>query len=124
MTKREFTNINEYHYNRSHVTRWIASHLLRYKLTLFSYMLLVIATHALYSTIPVLAGNAFNVVLSREGGLNQLGSIALELLVVAFITGGIDLSARTCAEFLSERATRDARDELYVSLLDRRLSVG
>jgi ATP-binding cassette subfamily B protein len=119
LSKREFTVADAYQYNRASPGRWIASHLLRYKPTLFSYMLLAIATNALYSTIPILAGSAFNAVLPGGGGLRQLGSIALEVLAVVLITGGIDLSARICSQVLGTRVSRDARDELYVSLLEK-----
>jgi ATP-binding cassette subfamily B protein len=119
LSKREFTVANAYQYNRASPGRWIASHLLRYKPTLFSYMLLAIATNALYATIPILSGNAFNAILPGGGGLRQLGSIVLTLLAVVFITGGVDLSARVCSQVLGSRVSRDARDELYVSLLEK-----
>jgi ATP-binding cassette subfamily B protein len=117
LSKREFTVANEYFYNRSSPTRWIISHLLRYKHLAFGFMLLSISTNTLFSTISVLIGNAFNVV--QQGEYAQLGTIALILLGVVVVAGLTDVSARLTVEILGKRFARDAREELYISLLGK-----
>lgn len=119
LAKREFTVADEYRYNWSSPVRWIASHLLRYKFYVFGFMLLCIVTNALYASIPFLTGSAFNAVLNKETALSQLGLIALSLLGVIVIQGIFDLSARFFAEILSKRFARNAREELYTSLLGK-----
>ena len=119
LLKREFTVAGEYHYNRSSPVRWIISHLLRYKHLILSFMLTVILTNTLYSVIPVLTGVAFNVVLQGESAHYSLLGISLDLLVVILVGGGLDLCARFFPELLGKRLARDARSELYLSLLGK-----
>ena len=119
MIKREFTIAGEYHYNRSSPVRWIISHLLRYKHLILSFMLTVILTNVLYSVIPVLTGVAFNVVLQGESANNSLLGISLALLAVILVGGCLDLCARFFPELLGKRFARDARSELYLSLLGK-----
>jgi len=119
LIKREFTVADEYYYNQSSPVRWIVSHLLRYKHLAISFMLAVILTNTLYSAIPVLTGMAFNAVLAGATAQNQLLKISLILLAVVVIGGGTDLSARFFPEMLGKRFARDARAELYTSLLGK-----
>ena len=119
MLKREFTIADEYHYNRSSPVRWIISHLLRYKHLILSFMLTVILTNILYSVIPVLTGVAFNVVLQGDSAHNSLLGVSLALLAVILVGGGLDLCARFFPELLGKRFARDARSELYLSLLSK-----
>ncbi|GCE19035.1 ABC transporter ATP-binding protein [Dictyobacter kobayashii] len=119
LAKREFTVADEYRYNWSSPVRWIASHLLRYKFYVLGFMILCIATNSLYSSISFLTGSAFNAVLNKETAISQLGIIALSLLGVIVLQGICDLSARFFAEILSKRFARNAREELYTSLLGK-----
>jgi len=119
LLKREFTVADEYHYNRSGPVRWIISHLLRYKHLILSFMLTVILTNILYSVIPVLTGVAFNVVLQGDSAHNSLLGVSLALLAVILVGGGLDLCARFFPELLGKRFARDARSELYLSLLSK-----
>jgi ATP-binding cassette subfamily B protein len=106
LIKREFTVAGEQHYNRSSPVRWIISHLARYIHLVLSFILAVIVTNTIYALIPVLTGVAFN-------------AVSLILLAVVVIGGCFDLSARFFPELLGKRLARDARAELYVSLLGK-----
>ncbi|MDQ2717509.1 MAG: ABC transporter ATP-binding protein/permease, partial [Chloroflexota bacterium] len=119
MSKREFTVAGEYQYNRSSPIRWIISHVLRYKLILSGFLLSTILTNMFYASIPLFTGSAFNAVLQGQRGLGQLASIALSILTVVLIGGVVDLAARFSAEVMGKRLARDARSELYVSLLGK-----
>ncbi|GLV58329.1 ABC transporter [Dictyobacter sp. S3.2.2.5] len=119
LAKREFTVADEYRYNWSSPVRWIASHLLRYKFYVFGFMLLCIATNALYASISFLTGSAFNTILNKGTAISQLGVIALSLLGIIVCQGICDLGARLFAEILSKRFARNAREELYTSLLGK-----
>ncbi len=119
MSKREFTVANEHLYNRSSASRWIISHLLRYKHLAFGFMFLSIITNVLFSTIPTLTGVAFNIVQQGQAGHSQLVQLVLTLLGVVLASGLIDISARLTVEVLGKRFARDAREELYISLLGK-----
>ncbi len=122
MSKREFTVANEYRYNRSSPTRWIISHLWRNKHVALGFMLLSITSNSLFSFISIQTGNAFNAVQSVIAGRGQPGQlvlIALTLLVVVLLSGTADLGARLLSEVTGKRFARDAREELYVSLLGK-----
>ncbi len=119
LSKREFTVVDEYKYNRSSPARWIASHLLRYKHFVFGFMFFSITTNVLYSFIPTLIGSAFNAVTRGEAGRGTLLTIALSMLGIILVQGCMDMSARLSSEVLSKRMARDAREELYISLLGK-----
>src|SRR5215469_15183799 len=119
LIKREFTVADEYYYNHSSPVRWIISHLLRYKHLAFSFMLAAILVNILFSAIPVLTGMAFNAVLAGTAAHDQLLKISLILLAVVLVAGCADLSARFFPELLGKRFARDARAELYTSLLGK-----
>jgi ATP-binding cassette subfamily B protein len=119
LSKREFTVANEYRYNRSSPTRWIISHLLRNKHVAFGFMLLLIASNSLFSFISIQTGRAFNVVQLGEAGRGQLVMIAFTLLAVVILSGTTDLGARILSEITGKRFARDAREELYISLLGK-----
>lgn len=119
LIKREFTVADEYYYDRSSPVRWIISHLLRYKHLILSFFFAAILTNILYSVIPVLTGVAFNIVLQGESARNRLLGVSLALLAVIVVSGGFDLCARFLPELLGKRFARDARSELYLSLLGK-----
>jgi ATP-binding cassette subfamily B protein len=117
LIKREFTVANEYQYNRSGPVRWIISHLLRYKHLVISFMLAATLGNVFYAIIPILTGMAFNAVL--QSAHSTLPGISLALLAVVVVGGCFDLSARFFPELLGKRFARDARTELYLSLLGK-----
>lgn len=117
MLKREFTTTDEYRYNRVTPTRWIASHLVRYRFFLVLAMIMSLLANIFNAAVPALTGNAFDAV--RNNSHAQLLMIVIVLLVVIALTGVVDLAARFSAEILGKRFARDARDELYLSLLSK-----
>lgn len=119
MPKREFTVAGEYHYRRSGPVRWVASHLLRYKHFLGSWLVAGIAAWLLAGSIPVLTGRAFGVITGPHPDGQQLGIIALLALGAVIIQGTLDLVARLSSELLAQRIQRDSRDELYLNLLGK-----
>ncbi|HEX8981676.1 MAG TPA: ABC transporter ATP-binding protein [Ktedonobacterales bacterium] len=117
MANREFTVANEVHYDRRGPIRWIISHVLRYKLYLFIFFVGTVTTQALTAFTPTLIGSAFTVIVRPHPDLAALGVIALEALAVVaviFITGPAGVFG---SEVIAQRLERDAREELYLSLL-------
>lgn len=117
MSKREFSLGNEYRYHLGSPLRWIISHVWRYKHLFFCYIALVIVANALYAAIPLIVGEAFNAVL--QGSRSQLVLQTLTLLSVVLLSGCATLGARFFPELLSKRVVRDARAEVYLSLLGK-----
>jgi ATP-binding cassette, subfamily B, bacterial len=119
LAKREFTLAGERHYNRSGPLAWIASHLMQYPL--FPIIGLVAATlnNFFYSMIQVVIGRAFDLISSPGWSVSALASLALTLFAIAIGQALTGLARNYSAEFVAQRIERDARDELYVSLLGK-----
>jgi ATP-binding cassette subfamily B protein len=118
--KREFTVADEYQYSTVSPTRWIVSHLIRYKFFLLVFLITAALANVLINAcIPLLTGAAFDAVLHGEAGRGRLVVIVFGLLAVVLFGGVIDLCARLSAEILGKRFARDARNELYLSLLGK-----
>ncbi len=119
MIKREFTIADEYQYRRSGPISWIISHVARYRFFLTLFILATIVSNGLYALIPVLTGRAFDAVLHPAPQEPGLLFYALAILAVVLLQGVIYLSANMSVEVLGQRLERDARDELYLSLLGK-----
>ncbi|MFW6183747.1 MAG: ABC transporter ATP-binding protein [Chloroflexota bacterium] len=117
--KREFTVADEYEYNRSGPLRWILSHLLRYPHLIVSFGLAAMLTNVLFSAVPRLTGLVFDEVLQPDPNPQRVLSIALAILGLALVRGLIDLTNSWSVETLGQRLERDAREELYISLLSK-----
>jgi len=115
--RREFTVEGEFVSDRRSPVRWIVSHVLRNKLFLSIFVGFTLLMSILTSFMSVLTGQAFDEVLDSDG--DRLGIIALSILGVVLVRGVIDLAGRLSIEVLGKRLARDARDELYVSLLGK-----
>ena len=119
LSKQEFTVENEYPYNRSSPGRWILSHVGRYPVLPLGVVVLGAIASWLSTQAPVYGGKAFDHVLSPERNLRTL--LILSLSVLGFQLGGAAVSVlrNFFNEYLAQRMERDAREELYVSLLGK-----
>lgn len=117
--KSEFNVADEYEYNRASPVRWILSHLLRYKGFMASFLLAAIITNILFSYLPVLTGQAFDLVLADDATASALIRIVFLMIGVVIARGIIDLTNALSIEVLGKRLERDARQELYTSLLGK-----
>jgi len=99
--------------------RWIISHLLRYKWYLASFLSASLITNVLYSAVPRLTGLAFDEVLQPNPSPARLLNVVLAILAIVVIRGVADLINAGSVETLGQRLERDAREELYVSLLGK-----
>ncbi|MEW9553679.1 ABC transporter ATP-binding protein [Nonomuraea sp. NPDC050783] len=107
-------------HNRRGPVRWLWSHLRRHPFQLAGFLGGSVVMTTLNAMVPQLTGGAFDAVLGQRGApLDALGLIALAMLAVVLARGGFDLVARLSSEVLAKRLERDARDELYVSLLGK-----
>ncbi|MBL7199738.1 MAG: ABC transporter ATP-binding protein [Anaerolineae bacterium] len=119
MHKREFTVEGEYRYNRAGPARWIISHVMRYPHFPIAVTLMAIAANWLNSRAPLYLGRAFDHVISPERNVRTLLILALSLLGFRLGTAAIDVVRGVISEFVAQRLERDAREELYISLLGK-----
>ena len=117
--KREFSVAGEHVYDRSGPVRWIISHLLRYPHFLTSFLIAATLTNVFFSAIPRLSGLAFDEVLRPEPSAQRLLTIALSILGLVLVRGMLDITNSWSVETLGQRMERDAREELYISLLGK-----
>lgn len=116
---REFSVTDEHQYDRTGPARWILSHLRRYPFLLGGFLLAAALANILFATIPRLTGLAFDEVLRSEPNARRLLTLALGILGLAVVRGLLDIANSWAVETLGQRLERDARDELYVSLLGK-----
>jgi ATP-binding cassette subfamily B protein len=116
---REFSLEDEHVYNRSGPIRWILSHLLRYPHFMASFLLAATLTNVLFSTIPRLTGLAIDEALRPDASPGRLLTIALTILGLVLVRGVLDITNSWSVETLGQRMERDAREELFISLLGK-----
>ncbi|MFC4008576.1 ABC transporter ATP-binding protein [Nonomuraea purpurea] len=107
-------------FNRRGPVRWLWSHLRRHPLYLVGFLGGSLVMTVLNASVPQFTGAAFDAVLGERGEpMDALWALALGLLAVVAGRGLFDLVARLSSEVMAKRLERDARDELYVSLLGK-----
>ncbi|MCO5220027.1 MAG: ABC transporter ATP-binding protein/permease [Thermomicrobiales bacterium] len=119
MSATEFSVEGQQLSNRRSAGRWIRWHLTRYKLLLFAAVGGMITQNILGSVLPILVGAAFTAVLETPPDGGRLTTIAIVVLVTIVVRGLLDLGASLANETIAQRFSRDARDEIYVSLLGK-----
>ncbi len=118
MTRREFTIANEFQYDTRSPLRWLSSHILRYALLLVVFFATTAGMGATQSMAAVLVGRAFDTVVEGAGGTAL--TVAALWVVAAYVGFGLfDIVNSLVIRVLAQRVERDARDELYLSLLSK-----
>ncbi|MCA9969301.1 MAG: ABC transporter ATP-binding protein [Anaerolineales bacterium] len=119
MTNREFTLQHEYAYNRRGPVRWILSHTLRYPALPAAVLIAAIINNYAYSYIQVFIGQAFDLLATPSWERSALLALALGTFAAAAGQGLVGLLRNYANEYIAQRIERDARDELYASLLGK-----
>ncbi len=119
MAKKEFRLENEYPYHRSGPVRWILSHLARYPQFPLAALLAAILNNVCYSTIQIYIGRAVDLLTAPGWAVEALVWLALTAVGLAAGQAITGLARNWAVEFVAQRIERDARDELYVSLLGK-----
>jgi ATP-binding cassette subfamily B protein len=119
MSEREFRLENEYQYNRSGPKRWILSHVLRYPWLPVLVTVTAVINNFAYSYVQVFIGRAFDVITAPQWDQRALLFAAFGVFGSTAIQGVIGLLRDYTNEFIAQRLERDARDELYLSLLGK-----
>jgi ATP-binding cassette subfamily B protein len=119
MTRKEFRLKGEYRYNRSGPVRWILSHLLRYPIFPLAVIVLAVLNNWTFSFRQVLTGRALDLILTSGWEAGALLGLAVGVMGMAVGQGVTGLLRNLAVEFSAQRIERDARDELYASLLGK-----
>jgi len=119
LAKREFRLENEYQYNRSGPVRWIISHLMRYPLFPLAVILAAVLNNLAFSYRQIFIGQGFDLITTLDWQTSALLMLALGVMGSAAGQGVTGLIRSFAIEFVAQRIERDARDELYVSLLGK-----
>ena len=118
MSRREFTIANEFQYDIRSPLRWLSAHIRRYPALLVTFVLTTAGMGATQSLSAVLVGRAFDTVIDGAG--TAALTVAALLVVSAYVGFGLfDIVNSLAIRILAQRVERDARDELYLSLLSK-----
>lgn len=106
-------------YNTCSPGRWVVSHLLRYPwLPLFAFVFAV-ANNIGYSGIQVLIGQGFDVLSAPGFTSTALFRVAVLIAGAAALQGVAGICRNLAFELVAQRVERDARAELFESLLGK-----
>jgi ATP-binding cassette, subfamily B, bacterial len=119
VSAREFTVAGEYVYDRRSPVRWIISHILRYPWLPAFTLIGNIGSSILYNGGSILIGRAFDLVATPGVRAAELLGLALLVLAARCGVGLVGVAQISAVQVLAERLERDAREELYISLLGK-----
>lgn len=118
----EFTLANRKAGDRRGPVRWLFSHSYRYW---YLWLLMFggsIGNASLAAVGPFIIGQAFNAILASPPQTDMLPRLALLLLLAYVGRGLLQFGRNVGAELLAQAMERDARDELYVTLLGKSMT--
>lgn len=118
----EFTIPDRIKSDQRNANRWVASHVRRHWWLILITLIGAFGNAALAALVPVLTGEAFNIVLSDSPEINALALIAIAIAVSQLIRGALQFGRNFGAELIGQQLERDIRDELYVSLLGKSMT--
>ncbi len=102
--------------------RWILSHVTDHRGIVLTTLLGAFGNAALAAAVPVLLGQAFNLVLQGGEIRDGLGRIALTIILTQVVRGVLQLGRNFGSDLLGQRLERDIREELYASLLGKSMT--
>lgn len=122
MTVAEFVLPQAKEHNRTSVHRWILTHTLDHLWIVLMTLVGAFGNAALASAVPLLLGQAFDVVLAAQDVNRGLMRIAVLIVVTQGIRGVLQLGRNFGADILGQRLERNIREELYLSLLGKSMT--
>ncbi|HEX2905803.1 MAG TPA: ABC transporter ATP-binding protein [Phototrophicaceae bacterium] len=116
--KSEFTVANAYTYNQAGPIRWIISHVWRYKFFFIATCCLYLTAWFSNSYSRILIGAAAEEIMNPTAAEGLL-KIGLAVLFILCLDSLAALGGSLSVETIAQRLERDAREELYISLLGK-----
>lgn len=118
----EFSLPNLYSTDRRGPVRWILSHL-KYQWWLgFIAVIGAIGNAGLAGVVPVMIGQAVNLVSGGSFDRNRLLQIVLIIIISQTVRGILQFARNFGFEVIAQRIERNIRQELYVSLLGKSMT--
>src|SRR3990172_2227501 len=118
----EFTLPQRKRTDRSSSARWIISHFIHYWYLGLMMSIGAFGNAVLAAAVPVLIGDAFNLIAENPEQLQGLLRIAFVIAGTQALRGVLQLGRNFGAELIGQRMERDIRDEIYVSLLGKSMA--
>ncbi len=118
----EFRIAEHYPTNRSGAVAWIFSHAIHQWPMAVIAFIGAFGNAALMAVVPILTGQAFNLVLTGSPDLKKLGNLALLMAGSQVLRGLLQLARNYGFEFIAQRMEREVRYELYTSLLGKSMT--
>ena len=107
-------------FDRRSPLKWVISHLLHLKGWVLFFLVTAFLTELLNAMIPGYTGRAFDAVIGDDiDRLDTLQQIAIILIVIVVGRGIVDFAARVAIEVLANSLQRNAREEMFISLLGK-----
>lgn len=122
MTVAEFVVPNTKQRNQTSAGRWIISHAAEHRLVVLMTMVGALGNATLAATVPVLLGQAFDLVLGGSDVRAGLIRLAIIIVITQAVRGVLQLGRNFGADLLGQRLERDIREELYLSLLGKSMT--
>jgi ATP-binding cassette subfamily B protein len=122
MTKSEFTISHDWTTNQNGPARWVMSHLGRNKLIALGVFAGAAGNAALAAALPLFTGFAFDAIVTQEPNLQALFWASTLLVLSQAIRSVMQLGRNFSSEVLGQRLERDARQELYASMLGKSMA--
>ncbi len=118
----EFSVQREWQPDRRGPARWVFSHIWRYKIYLLGILIGSLGNAGGGALMPLFVGRAFNAVTAQPPDLSALGLAAVLIVASQIVRAVLQLGRNFSSEIIGQRIERDARDELYTSLIGKSMS--
>ena len=122
MATTEFTVSDVVPGDRRSPLRWALSHAGRHKGPLFWLFSGAFVNAALAAAVPILIGLAFNAILQTPPDFKTLGLVCIWIVLSQVVRAVWQLGRNFGSELIGQRLERDARAELYASLLGKSMT--
>jgi ATP-binding cassette subfamily B protein len=107
---------------RDDATRWVLAHVWRNKLWIVIMIIGAIGNAAGAALMPLFIGQAFNAVIATPIDYALLGAAAFGIMLSQAVRGVLQLGRNFGNEIIGQRLERDARHELYASLIGKSMT--
>ena len=108
--------------NHDSAARWVLSHVLRNKIWIVILLIGALGNGVGASLMFVFIGQAFNAVAQPPVNYALIGAAAIGIAVSQIIRGILQLGRNFGSEVIGQRLERDARHELYASLIGKSMT--
>jgi ATP-binding cassette subfamily B protein len=122
MSASEFAVQHDFHSDRRTPIRWVTSHAWRHKWIFLMMVVGAFGNAALAAVPPRLIGLAFNAMLLARPDFSILGQATVWIAISQAVRGVLQLGRNFGNEIIGQRLERDARAELYASLLGKSMT--